>query len=176
MNLAAAPLWCLLLAAALLGAAAIEDAVRMRIANLTSGGLLLSAIAAAVALGPQWSLWQNAAVFAALLALGTALFSIGKLGGGDVKLLAAAGFWFPIAGAIKLIVLVTLAGGVVALLVIAARTLARRRGKDDKRPRILVPGSGIPYGVAIAAGALLALYLERPAAPAVPDPFAVPRS
>lgn len=173
MNLAEAPLWCLLLVAALLGAAAIEDAVRLRISNVTSGGVLLTGIVAAIIVGLQWPLWQNLAVFAGLLALGTALFSTGKLGGGDVKLLAAAGIWFTISGAIKLIVLVTLAGGLLALLVILARTLAPRAAGRE-RPHILVPGSGIPYGVAIAAGALLALYLERPDEPSAPDPFAIP--
>ena len=53
-----------------------------------------AAVVAAVMAGPELALWQNLVVFLALLAVGTPMFAAGKLGGGDVKLLAAVGLWF----------------------------------------------------------------------------------
>ena len=161
MNLAAgAPLWLALLLTVLLVAAAAEDAARLRISNVTVLLVIVAAVAAAVVVGPRLPLWQNAAVFAALLAVGTPLFAAGKLGGGDVKLLAAVGLWFDLGGAGRMRVAVRLAGGLLALLILAARLPNWSEGAR-RRVVVLRPGGGIPYGVAIAAGALIAMALQR---------------
>ena len=95
MNLAAeAPQWLALIVTVLLVAAAAEDAVRLRISNLIVLLVLVGAIVAVVVAGPELALWKNFVVFLALLAIGTPMFAAGKLGGGDVKLLAAVGLWF----------------------------------------------------------------------------------
>lgn len=161
MNLAVlAPQWLALVFSGLLVAAAVEDAVRLRISNITVLLVIVAAVVAAVVLRPALSLWQNLAVFAALLAIGTPLFAAGKLGGGDVKLLAAVGLWFNLKGAFWMLVDVLLAGGVLAILIIALRSLGWSE-KIRRRAVILRPGGGIPYGVAIAAGALIAMALQR---------------
>jgi prepilin peptidase CpaA len=161
VNLTAeAPQWLALILAILLIAAALEDAVRLRISNLTVGLVLVTAIGAAIAAGFDLRLWQNLVVFLALLAVGTPMFAAGKLGGGDVKLLAAAGLWFDFAGAVWLLVAVALAGGVLALLVLVIRSF--NWSEEIRRRAVLLrPGGGIPYGVAIAAGALIAMALQR---------------
>ena len=161
MNLTAeAPQWLALILAFLLVAAAVEDAVRLRISNVTVVLVLISAIVAAIVAGPELRLWQNLVVFLALLAVGTPMFAAGKLGGGDVKLLASAGLWFDLGGAVWLLVAVALAGGVLALLVLVLRTIG---WSDEIRRRVVLlrPGGGIPYGVAIAAGALIAMAIQR---------------
>lgn len=161
MNLAAgAPQWLALIFAILLFAAAIEDAIRLRISNIIVLLVIAGAIVAAILGGPKLILWQNLAVFAALLAVGTPLFAAGKLGGGDVKLLAAAGLWFSLMGAARMLVAVAVAGGVLALLILLGRTA---KWSENARRRVVVlrPGGGIPYGVAIAAGALIAMALQR---------------
>jgi prepilin peptidase CpaA len=161
VNLAAeAPQWLALLLAVLLVAAAAEDAVRLRISNVTVLLVIGGAIAAAIVAGPEVRLWQNLAAFAGLLAVGTPLFAAGKLGGGDVKLFAAAGLWFDLLGAAGLLLAVALSGGVLALLVLLARTLTWSEGAR-RRVVVLRPGGGIPYGVAIAAGALITMALQR---------------
>ena len=161
MNLAIdAPQWLALVFAILLIAAAAEDAARLRISNITVLLVIVAAVLAAVITGPKLSLWQNLAVFAGLLAVGTPLFAAGKLGGGDVKLLAATGLWFALAGAAGMLVVVMRAGGVVALLILAARLPA---GSEKVRRRVVIlqPGGGIPYGIAISAGALITMALQR---------------
>nr|WP_277622581.1 prepilin peptidase [Sphingomonas telluris] len=144
----------------LLIAAGAEDAARLRISNITVLLVIVSAIVAAVVVGPQLSLWQNLTVFAVLLAIGTPLFAAGKLGGGDVKLFAAAGLWFNLGGGFRMVLAVVLAGGLLALLILALR-LPNWSEKIRRRVVLLRPGGGIPYGVAIAAGALIAMALQR---------------
>jgi prepilin peptidase CpaA len=161
VNLAAeAPQWLALVLALLLLAAAAEDAARLRISNVTVGLVLAAAIVAAAIAGPQLALWQNLAVFVVLLLLGTPLFAAGKLGGGDVKLLAATGLWFDVEGAGWMLLYVFLTGGGLALLIIVARAF-KWTERARQRIAILRPKSGIPYGIAIAAGALIAMALQR---------------
>jgi prepilin peptidase CpaA len=143
-----APLWlivCLMLA---LGAAAFEDAFRFRISNLTCAAVLLGALIAAAVHGFSPSLWQNAAVFAIVLAVGTLAFAAGWVGGGDVKLLASISLWLDLRAAVGLIAAVFIAGGLVAVVYIVVR-----RAVHAARPSIGRRGQ-IPYGVAVVAGAL----------------------
>ena len=119
-----------------------------------------AAALAAVVAGPKLELWENLAVFAALLAVGTALFAKGILGGGDVKVVAAASLWFSIAGAGQMLFATVLSGGVLALLVLAARLVKWGEAAQRRLP-FLARGAGVPYGIAIAAGAIIAMALQR---------------
>ncbi len=94
--------------------------------------------------------WPNMAVQLGL-ALGVFVvfalfFYAGMMGGGDVKLAAALALWFAPLAMLKLVVIMSLAGG---LLTLAVLWLHRRR-KQVGRPKV-------PYGVAIAAGAWVIL-------------------
>ena len=171
MNLVVgAPWWLLVALALVLFAAAIEDAVRLRISNLTCLALILVALVAMAFHGFPSMLWQNAVVFVLILAVGTAAFAANIFGGGDVKLLAAAGLWMNFSGAIWLIAAVLIAGGLLAALFIVTRPL-RRRGRDAKgRAR----QGFIPYGLAIAAGASIVFGTQLGMLdnkPAKPDPL-----
>jgi prepilin peptidase CpaA len=160
MNLlATAPTWLAWCLAALLVAAAIEDAVRMRISNVLCLAVFAAAIVAMFIGGLEIALWQNALVFAALLGAGTLLFGMGKMGGGDVKLLAAVGLWCSLKTALTLLPAVFITGGLLALIVVAARTIAPKGAGG--RIIVLKPGSGIPYGIAIAVGALVTMAIYR---------------
>jgi prepilin peptidase CpaA len=148
-----APLWLLAVLGCALLAAAIEDAARFRISNATSLIIMIGAVAAAVVAGPSWSLWQNLAVFSAILLLGTGAFAAGWLGGGDVKLFAVLGLWFDLQSALAFVAAVLLAGGVVAIGYIVARLFRQSAtAKKDRR---------VPYGVAIALGAFLMITLDH---------------
>lgn len=156
----AAPPWLAMLFAVLLMLAAFEDLWRLKISNWICAAIIVAAVVAVILAGPVAGLWQNVAVFAALLAVGTPLFAYGKMGGGDVKLLAATGLWFDLTGAGRMIVAVALAGGVVAIVVLILRTIKWSQAARE-RIAILRPKGGIPYGVAIAGGALVSLALDR---------------
>ena len=51
------------------------------------------------------------------------------MGGGDVKLAAALALWFPPLVTIKFLVLMSLAGGVLTLVVLGWHRANKRRGK-----------------------------------------------
>lgn len=142
---------------ALLVAAAIQDVLQLRIANLFSLAVLALYGAWLVATGIEPDVWQNLLVFAIVLAAGTFLFSMGWLGGGDAKLLAAISIWFDASGALALIVSIAVAGGLVALVFILLRRVAQPANIRFVDRPALKPRGPIPYGLAIAAGAIVCL-------------------
>ena len=100
-------------------------------------------------------LWPDAAiqigVALGIFALLAITFYMGMMGGGDVKLAAAIALWFPPATSLRFLVYMSLAGGLLTIIVLL---IHRIRGKapiveGEKAARVEVP-----YGVAIAAGAL----------------------
>ena len=141
----------LALLALLLLAAAVIDVRTYTIPNWLNLAVALLALPFWWAVGLE--LWPDAAIRAgvafgvfALLALA---FYVGMMGGGDVKLAAALALWFPPLATVKLLVIMSFAGGVVTLIMI----LIHRAGRKEGRPKI-------PYGVAIAVGAW-AILAER---------------
>ena len=95
-------------------------------------------------------LWPNAAVQIAIAAAVFGLFAMaffaGLMGGGDVKLAAALALWFSPLTTLNFLVLMSIAGGVLTLLVVAVHRLRKKEGRPE-----------IPYGVAIAFGGLAIL-------------------
>lgn len=166
MNLfATAPDIVLWLLAALLVAAAIQDAVQLKISNFLSAGVLLLAIVAAAVSGIELAIWQNLAVFVITLAVGTMMFSRGMLGGGDVKLLAAVMLWADFGTAIRLVASIFIFGGILALIIIFGRSAVPK--SLIEKVAVLRPKAGIPYGIAITFGTLFmvlaAQQADRPA-------------
>ena len=138
----------------LLVVAALSDAWRFIVPNtipLALTGLFLGA-AGVLPAEVTWPSHLGAA--AAVLAAGMALFRWGRLGGGDVKLIAAVALWTGFAHLADLLVAVSLAGGALALGLVLARRLARAVVAGTPLPRLLVVGESIPYAVAIAPGAI----------------------
>ncbi|PWF21469.1 A24 family peptidase [Corticimicrobacter populi] len=120
------------------------------------------------AAGIEWGAWLGWPLLSAVLVLvfGYGLFLINRVGAGDVKLMAVLMLWAGDHGLIFLMV-TSLAGGVLALalpllnmieLTLAhgmVRLGARLPGRNPPLPLILGNNrpAGIPYGLAIAAGA-----------------------
>jgi prepilin peptidase CpaA len=138
--------------AALLLVAAGSDAWSRRIPNwsvLAVAGLFL------IGLPFGWPVASWASCLGAMalaLAVGFPMFATRLVGAGDVKLLAAAALFTGLDHLLLLLVSTALAGGALALLALTARPYAMALaavGWPRLRP-------GVPYGVAIAAGALYA--------------------
>ena len=131
--------------AVLLGVAALLDWRSRTIPNLLNGAIALLAI-------PFWyasglDLWPDVA-----LQVGVAIgvffvfalaFQLGMMGGGDVKMLSAIALWLPLGSLFQLIVIMSIAGGVLT----AAMVVAHRRSHEPGRPEI-------PYGIAISFAGL----------------------
>jgi prepilin peptidase CpaA len=154
----------------LLALAAYTDLRSRRIPNAAVAALLACGIAQAmVAVGP----WPGLLFAIKGMLLGFALWLplhlAGAVGAGDVKLAAAASSWLGVSGAIHAWVAGALAGGVLAVVVIARLDAWRRTATNLglifvslRAGRLAVPvptasDRGLPYGVAIAAGALFAM-------------------
>jgi prepilin peptidase CpaA len=148
------PDWLFWALIGLLLLAALQDAAMLKISNYICGAVLILGIAGAVIVGPRPDLWENGLVFVLALSIGTFLFGRGVVGGGDVKLFAATVLWFDLGASGRLLMWTALAGGALAVLIIVARTLPWPAGFRS-RVRVLQPKAGIPYGVAIAAGAII---------------------
>jgi len=98
------------------------------------------------------------------------LFVLGAMGGGDMKLMAAVGAWVGDAQVMRLILAAALAGGVLAIGRIIFRNMVGQTLRNimqliyyrvtsglQPHPELNVQSSGsqrVPYGVAIAVGAL----------------------
>lgn len=155
------PTWLIALLMIVLAVAAVEDMTRLRISNLTCVAVFLLAIVSMAVHGFGIDLWQNAAVFLLILAIGTAAFGAGWLGGGDVKLLAAIGLWLDFTTALVVIAAIMIAGGALALVYICVRFLRKSAGSGDR-------SSKVPYGLAIVGGALFvfaAQLIQHPSDP-----------
>ena len=93
------------------------------------------------------------------LVAGMAMFAIGWIGGGDAKMFAAAMPWLGLAGAGPYLMLTAVAGGVLAggLLMMRSATLSPILSHGPPwLARLATRGENVPYGVAIAVGALAA--------------------
>jgi prepilin peptidase CpaA len=133
------------LLAILLLVAAVVDVRTFTISNRLNMAVALLAPVYWVA--ADLHLWPDAAAQAGAALLVFAVLAVaffaGFMGGGDVKLAAALALWFSPAGTLRFLMLMSIAGGVLTLLVLLVH---RARGKAG-RPEI-------PYGVAIAVGGL----------------------
>ena len=140
--------------------AAVEDALSFTIPNWISAALLAAFPLAALVVGmPLASAAMNLGVGTAALVAGMGMFALRWVGGGDAKLLAAVCLWLGLPALGLFLLATALAGGGLAILLMTLRSA-------QVRPLILVsprwvsrladPAEGVPYGVAIAIGALAA--------------------
>ena len=147
----------LVAASALLVAAAAWDVRCYRIPNAICASLAMLFVIRAAAAGPPFPV-QHLIPAALAFAVGLVLFARDLMGGGDVKLLAAAVLWIPPALVPAQITSVALAGAALAVLLLAARGImshvAVGRGGVGPLPLLLQNKAPVPYGVAIAAGTL----------------------
>ncbi|ESQ74899.1 prepilin peptidase [Asticcacaulis sp. AC402] len=140
--------------------AAVSDLVAMTISNRLNLVLAALFFPAAVLLGLSvGEIGIHVAVAAAALVLGMTLFALRFMGGGDAKLIAATALWLGFDGFIALLFYTAISGGALTLAIITARRLFW--GWAPKLPKWLgqhlEPKTGIPYGIAICAGGLLAI-------------------
>ena len=143
------------LLALLLIVAAVIDVRTFTISNgLNAAVALLAPLYwLSVGLDPWPGMAIQLGVAAAVFALFALTFVIGMMGGGDVKLAAALALWFAPSDTIEFLVLMSLAGGVLTLAILAWHRVKKRPGRPE-----------IPYGVAIAFGGLAILaqrYLNQ---------------
>lgn len=140
-------------------AAALSDLTTMKIPNWISGLLILGFFPAAFMVGlPLMTVVAHVGVAVLALFIGMGLFALRVIGGGDAKLMAAGCLWMGVTGSTMFVLWTGVAGGAFCLLLLFARSQLRPFifGAPQWIDSLLEPRGDIPYGVAIAVGALLA--------------------
>ncbi|KIQ06311.1 MULTISPECIES: prepilin peptidase [Pseudomonas] len=106
-----------------------------------------------------------------VMLVGYGLFCLGRVGAGDVKLMAVICLWMGQGNQVTFLIVTALAGGLLALALPLLATLETALAQAWQRlgancPSLQIPTptvltddrpAGIPYGLAIAAGALYTL-------------------
>lgn len=137
----------------------LKDLTTMKIPNWISGLLILGFLPAALALGlGPMAIGMHLAVGVAALLIGLGLFGLNLLGGGDVKLMAAACLWLGLSGSGVFVLATAVVGGVFSLALLVSRVWLQPYvgAGPGWLVQLMEPKGHIPYGVAIAAGALIA--------------------
>jgi prepilin peptidase CpaA len=135
------------------------DVMTRRIPNSLIIGIAALFLPAALVTGmPLWIMSLHVATAAVLLLFGFGLFSFGVIGGGDAKMMAAAGLWLGFPCSILFVTFSALAGGILAAAIGLWFLVTMEGGMHsawfDKAVAPLKPS--VPYGFALAVGAILA--------------------
>jgi prepilin peptidase CpaA len=144
--------------------AAWMDLFTMRIANWISIVLTLLFLPVGLASGLGFGLiGQHYLCGLLVLAPTFALFAFGKIGGGDAKLAASSAIWMGWGGLFDYLIVSSLLGGVLATVVLTARQvpLPLFLLRWSWVVRLHEPKTGIPFGVALGAGAII-VYPQTP--------------
>lgn len=148
----------LLMFPALMAFAASSDLFTMTISNrlslLLAAGFVLLAIATGMSLA-EVGLHLAAAAMVLVVAFG--LFSQGWIGGGDAKLAAATALWFGFDYLLDYMIYASLFGGVLTIALLQFRNLPlpAALARQTWITRLHETGGGVPYGIALAAAALI---------------------
>lgn len=135
--------------ALLLLAAAVSDLRSRTISNRLNGVIALAALPfwwlADFALWPDVAM-QIAAAFGVFLIF-FAMFAVGMMGGGDVKMIAAIMLWVPLPMMLPALAIMAIAGGILSAILLIYSKIKRSNDRIE-----------VPYGVAIAVAGLWVLY------------------
>ncbi len=137
----------------------LKDLTSMKIPNWISGVLVLSFFPVALVVGlPPLTVAAHVGVAALALVAGAGMFALRWIGGGDAKLMAASCLWLGVAGSGMFLLYTGLMGGLFCLALMFARSWSHPYliGSPKWVVQLMEPRGDIPYGVAIAAGALVA--------------------
>lgn len=148
----------LILFPALMAYAAASDLITMTISNRVSIALVVGFFAVALVLGmapAQIGMHVLAGFF--VLAITFFCFARGWIGGGDAKLAAATALWFGFGQMLDYLLLASVFGGLLTLGLLQFRRypLPGSWQYPDWVTRLHHHKTGVPYGIALAAAALI---------------------
>jgi prepilin peptidase CpaA len=143
---------------AMMAFAASSDLLTMTIANRVSliliGGFVLLAGLGGMS-GTE--LLSHVGASAAVLAAAFVCFAFGWIGGGDAKLAATSALWLGFGHLFDYLIFASVLGGGLTLLIVQFRALPLPQilAGQDWVDRLHRPDGGVPYGIALAAAALI---------------------
>jgi prepilin peptidase CpaA len=151
----------LLVFAGLMVWAAIGDVRSFRITNKLNLCIAAAFLAFAIPMGMGWlDIVGHMKVALVTIVITMSMFLAGVFGGGDAKMTGAVALWLGPSAMIPFIYYTALSGGVLVLILILGRKLAKRHGLPRSPKwarRMMRKHSAVPYGVALGLGALIAV-------------------
>jgi len=150
----------LVICPALLIVAALKDVTTYTIPNWISLALIAAFFPTALILGlPSGDIGLHVGIGVGALVAGMVMFALGWIGGGDAKVFAASALWLGWPASATFLLVTALAGGVLAVSLLAMRSMLLRRyvsAGPAWLSRLAEPGENVPYGLAICIGGLAA--------------------
>ena len=143
---------------ALMAFAASSDLLTMTISNRLSlilvGGFFVLTLITGMSLT---AIGMHLGAATLVLVFAFIFFARGWIGGGDAKLAAATALWFGFGHLMDYLVYGSLLGGALTLLLLQFRRLPLPHilARQDWLLRLHEPDAGVPYGIALAAAALI---------------------
>jgi prepilin peptidase CpaA len=148
----------LLVFPALMAFAAASDLFTMTISNRVSLALAAGFLALALASGMAApDILMHLAAGSVVLVAAFVCFAFGWIGGGDAKVAAGAALWFGFTHLLNYLLYASLFGGALTLLLLQFRQwpLPYALAGQTWLLKLHAKESGIPYGIALAVGALV---------------------
>lgn len=140
------------------------DGTRYIIPNWLVGSLLLVyPFAVYSAHSPvEWKM--AAAGMGAVFMAGYLIFCMKWMGGGDIKLITACALWVGLSSLPDFIFITSIIGGFLSVGIWGLRKalpFLPKKPKKEDLPRILQEGAPVPYGIAIAFGFLIMMWMGK---------------
>ena len=148
----------LMLFPALMAFAAASDLFTMTISNRVSVGLAAGFLIVAAASGMGWpDILSHIGAGAIVLAVAFGCFAMGWVGGGDAKVAATAALWFGFPHLMDYLLYASVFGGALTLLLLQFRQWPLPYALTGQAwlTKLHAKETGIPYGIALAIGALM---------------------
>ncbi|CAO4167193.1 A24 family peptidase [Methylorubrum populi] len=144
----------------LMAYAAASDLLTMRISNRVTGLVVMGFASYALLSGLTLNdLALHLAAGALTLVVAFAMFARGWIGGGDAKLAAGTALWLGIEHLADYLLVASILGGALTLAILYARSypLPQATLRLPFAVHLHDSRTGIPYGIALAAAALVVL-------------------
>ncbi len=130
--------------------AAVTDLQRRQIDNWLNAGIALAAPLFWLASGQGIvDVGFHIVIALVIFTLLAVLFAFGAMGGGDVKLLTALALWIDPISFVKLLVIMSVFGGLLTLVMVVMHHVRKRQGRI-----------AVPYGIAISFAGIWVIFSE----------------
>jgi prepilin peptidase CpaA len=130
--------------------AAVTDLQRRQIDNWLNAGIALAAPLFWLASGQGIvDVGFHIVIALVIFTLLAVQFAFGAMGGGDVKLLTALALWIDPISLVKLLVIMSVFGGLLTLVMVVMHHVRKRQGRI-----------AVPYGIAISFAGIWVIFSE----------------
>jgi prepilin peptidase CpaA len=153
-----------LLFAAILIAATVTDIAVYRIPNAFVLALTFLFFVLAALHSPDVNWLSHLSSLCLVFGAGIVAYALGQMGAGDVKLLAVTALWSGLYSLMDMLFWVAICGLIGMMVILSVRRLLPKfavgtlESVPQSLPQVFSKGKGIPYGIAIGSGAILASF------------------